>query len=340
MATFDPDPELFRRQIASIVAQTHERWICLLSDDASPPEALGAVERELGGDPRFVLHRAGHRAGFYGNFERALRMVPAGVELVALADQDDHWYPDKLQALIEALGDGASLAYSDMRIVDRDGQRLADTYWGYRRNNYTDLGSLLIANTVTGAASLFSASLLDRVLPFPPKHSNLFHDHWIAQVAICAGEVAYVDRPLYDYVQHGEAAIGHRAANAGGRYQVPLASRLRAGWQQLRSHRFRPAWRAPYFNVYCRVALCMVVLRLRCGPTMSPERLAELERVGAGRPGLSWLLRRSLRDLGGVTETIGRERVMLAGLAWRGSAELRKRLRAARQRRSLPESRP
>jgi len=45
---------------------------------------------------------------------------------------------------------------------------LAGTYWGARRNNHSDLRSLLVANAVTGAASLFRRSLLDVALPFPP----------------------------------------------------------------------------------------------------------------------------------------------------------------------------
>ena len=59
--------------------------------------------------------------GFYRNFERALGMVPAEAELIALSDQDDRWYPDKLSSLRAALG-GSRLAYSDARLVDREGR--------------------------------------------------------------------------------------------------------------------------------------------------------------------------------------------------------------------------
>ena len=59
--------------------------------------------------------------------------------------------------------------------IDRDGGLIADTYWTYRRNNHTDFGSLLVANTVTGAASLFERSLLADVLPLAayPRDSHL-----------------------------------------------------------------------------------------------------------------------------------------------------------------------
>ena len=99
-----------------------------------------------------------------------------------------------------------------MRIVDEAGAVVSDTFWRGRRNNYTDLASLLLANTVTGAASLFRRELLDLVLPFPEPVGDPFHDQWIAAVALATGSIAYVDRPLYDYVQHGGAARGHEAA--------------------------------------------------------------------------------------------------------------------------------
>ena len=43
--------------------------------------------------------------------------------------------------------------------------------------------------------------------------ANAFHDHWLAVVALALGEIAYVDEPLYDYVQHGGTVIGHSQAN-------------------------------------------------------------------------------------------------------------------------------
>ena len=85
------------------------------------------------------------------------------------------------------------------------------------------MASLLVANTVTGAASLFRRELLDLALPFPPRHGTPYHDHWLAAVALASGRIAYVDRPLYDYVQHRDAALGHARANAVGRIHAQRA---------------------------------------------------------------------------------------------------------------------
>ena len=60
--------ELFRRQIESIREQTHENWVCVISDDASGDERLEAMREVLGGDPRFRLHASDEQRGVYRNF--------------------------------------------------------------------------------------------------------------------------------------------------------------------------------------------------------------------------------------------------------------------------------
>ncbi len=48
MATYDPPAELFRRQIESIRAQTHQNWICYVSDDHSSAPAFELIQRTVG----------------------------------------------------------------------------------------------------------------------------------------------------------------------------------------------------------------------------------------------------------------------------------------------------
>ena len=334
MATYEPDPEMFELQVESIRAQTHRNWICLISDDGSSPAARARIERVVAGDPRFELDFAPANLGFYANFERALAMVPPGVDHVALSDQDDRWRPDKLERLLAGLRSepGAGLVFSDMRITTRSGAVLADTYWEFRPVNHTDFGSEVLANTVTGAACLFEARLLDDVLPFPPRHGAAFHDHWIGQVAMALGPIAYVDEPLYDYVQHDEAALGYLQANGSGRFSAPLHERAGVWYRRWSGRGYRLAWRVPYFKLYCRVRVATAALRLRLRGRLAPDRLEALDAIEDSAAGVAWLSRRAVRDLRGPTATIGRERVMLAGLAWRRGAVARRRARELRGR--------
>lgn len=315
MATFDPDPRLLERQIVSIREQTHKAWACVISDDGSSPERLHLLHTLTADDPRFTLSQGEERLGFYRNFERALRMAPPDAAFLALADQDDRWYPEKLEKLLAGLGD-ANLVYSDMRIVDEGGGVLSETFWRGRRNNYTDLTSLLLANTVTGAASLFRRELLDLVLPFPEPVGDPFHDQWIATVALATGRIAYVEEPLYDYVQHGGAARGHAAAMRefdAGRLldrRDPRGSLRRVAASAERSYEVNAR----------RIALGAREIEARAGGQMEPgkaqavRRAAKLDR---GIAPVAWLAPRSLRRLGGRNETMGIELSLIAAILWR-----------------------
>jgi glycosyltransferase involved in cell wall biosynthesis len=313
MATYEPDIALFRRQLQSLRAQSDQGWICLISDDGSSPERLRQIELEIGGDPRFALSHFETRVGFYRNFERALSMVPASAALVAMCDQDDRWHPDKLGTLRSALG-AAVLVYSDLRLVDADGTILHETLWVGRSNNHTSLTSMLVANTITGAATLFRRDLLELALPFPDTPGTQFHDVWIAVIALAAGAIAYVDRPLYDYVQHPGAVFGDVTH---GRRRPGAARELAAA---ARSGEWRARWRAAYFFGYMsRQAQAQTALA-RCESRLSPGKRRELERfISYDRSprALARLALRPGRVLTGHTETLGSELGLASGIAWK-----------------------
>lgn len=306
MATFEPDRALLAAQLQSLRAQTDERWVCVISDDGSSAERFEQILELVAGDARFEVSRAPERQGFYRNFERALRMAPADAELIALCDQDDRWDPDKLQTLRAALGD-ATLVYSDLRLVDREGRVLRDTLWRGRANNHDDLASMLVANTITGAATLFHRRLLEVALPFPDTPGFQFHDSWLSVAALASGRVAYVDRPLYDYVQHPGAVFGD--VTHGPRR--PRA--LRPGNPLTR-------WRAAYFHGYLGRAAQAQVLLIRLGGRIDARKRRMLERFVAcdeSISALAWLALRPARCLLGRTETLGSELGLAQGVAWK-----------------------
>jgi glycosyltransferase involved in cell wall biosynthesis len=320
MATFEPQLGLLHRQVESIRAQTADDFVCIVSDDASSDATYAEIRRLCEGDPRFSVSRGDQRVGFYRNFERALSLVPRGVRFVALSDQDDVWEPDKLAVLAAAISEpGVLLAYSDMRIVAADGTPVASSYWTDRRNNFTNLGSLLLVNTVTGAASLFRRQLLDDALPFPAVAGEAYHDHWLACVALACGRIAFVERPLHDYVQHG--------ANVVGRHE-PMPDELKGGLVRALSRFARnPVLRARNTAVHARRFYVDEVLQRRVfadelerriGHAAPPSKRRVVRRVARlGSPGsVLWLLARSARDVSGDSETLGLENQLVKGIVW------------------------
>jgi glycosyltransferase involved in cell wall biosynthesis len=313
MASFDPPPELFQRQLDSIRAQTHHNWICVISDDCSSPDRFRDLERAVGDDPRFVVSRSPGRLHFYRNFERALELAPAAADYVAMADQDDFWHPDKLETLLSEIGN-AQLVFSDARIIDGAGDVICDTYWSIRRPNHDSLLSLLMANSVTGAASLFRRDLLDYALPFPPRQFSHFHDHWIGLTARVLGEVAFVDRPLYDYTQHGGAVLGHAGAN----WMPPLRDRL--GWLKKDPRERVRSWRLHYFVDCWRLMQFTTILDMRCGRRIGRRRRRTLNRFASAERSplaLANLGRRAVRELLGESKTLGAEIALFFAFVWR-----------------------
>ncbi len=313
MASYEPPIDLFRNQVESVRSQTHRNWLCVISDDCSSPEAFAAIQAEVGDDPRFIVSRSPRRLGFYLNFERALTMSARNADFVALADQDDHWHPEKLEALLRRIG-SAQLVYSDAHVISRDGALLSPTYWSKRRNNHSDILSVLVANSVTGAASLFRRELLDYVLPLPPSQFAHFHDHWIGLTALALGEIAFVDRPLYDYVQHDEAALGHAEANRMVGMRERLGSLKRDPRERARM------WRLHYFVDVARLTECATILRMRAGAEMTAAKQRALDRfVHTDRSAVALfrLWARGARELIGTPETLGAEWMLAYAFTWR-----------------------
>ncbi len=333
MATYNPDPKLFRDQLESLRAQSDERWVCVISDDCSDAERFACIETEIAADGRFALSRSPKRLGFYRNFERALRLAPVDAPLIALCDQDDRWHSDKLATLRANLGD-ARLVYSDQRLVTPMGEVLAETLWRGRARNHTDLGSMLVANSITGAAALFHREVAELMLPFPDTPGLQFHDHWLGLVALAAGEVTYVDRPLYDYVQHPGAVFSEVSLNE----PVAASNASRRPWRALLER-----WRVAYFYGYLGREVQAQVLLVRCADRLSASKRRALKRFIAADRSLGALARlglRSLRRFGGRNETLGSESELAWGLVWRRLAALRAGGRSEPGRRPVHASFP
>jgi glycosyltransferase involved in cell wall biosynthesis len=283
LATHRPDPELLRRQLASLDAQTYADRVLVREDD------------EAG-------------SGAYRAFERCLGRAPAEARYVAPCDQDDVWHPDKLAVLVDALErSGALLAYSDLRIVRPDGTVLSETYWTDRDNGTSDMGDLLATNVVTGAASVLRREVLDVALPFPSEVDGSYHDHWLALCALALGELAYVDRPLVDYVQHGANLVGHaerRAPVGTPRSKVRRRERARRDRER---HVVRP-------QVMARALL------ERAGDRMAPAKRRAAKRAARGDE--TWadvarIVARAARGQARPRPTLDAHRRAARGALWR-----------------------
>jgi hypothetical protein len=158
-------------------------------------------------------------------------------------------------------------------------------------------------------------------IPFPITPGLQFHDHWIAVVALAAGDVAYVDRPLSDYVQHEKAVLGGGAGQGG---EGTLTRRVAA-----RRHGEFDRWRQRYYFGYLAREIQAQAALARCEGRLTDAKRRALRRYVDAQhslAGAAWLAARGpIRALAGRNETKGTERELVQGILWRRLVEWRAR---------------
>ena len=201
---YRPDPDLLRKQLNSIAAQSFTDWTCHVGIDGPDAAALSLTREIVGDDARFVLHTFGENVGFFRNFERLVCLISARARWFALADQDDYWYPTKLSTLLDPLKSPDVMSVSGQaRVVDRSGSLLSHT-----KRRETDLVSLLLNNQITGSLTIFRREILKIALPFPIPTDVAYHDHWLGVTARSLGATMIIDSVVQDYVQHEANSLG------------------------------------------------------------------------------------------------------------------------------------
>ena len=212
LATYNGEKYL-AQMLDSLVAQTRQADFIVAVDDGSKdntPAILKSYENRLPLQVTILEKNSGHRAAFSKALELAQPQLSDN-DLIALADQDDIWLPQKLDLLEKEIQDKA-LVFGDAQVVDANGKITADSWHSYSKIEKKISMEQQIAgiNNVTGCLSLFRAALLKTILPIP--EGVTVHDRWIAMIADRQGGIAAIDTPVVQYRIHGNNAVGGVAA--------------------------------------------------------------------------------------------------------------------------------
>lgn len=217
------------KQIKSIMEQDREDFCLLYSDDGSTDSTKAILQslQEKYGRRMRAFPRPMHSGSPAKHFLSILSALAKGeletdnLEYIFLADQDDEWFPDKLSKTISAIGEeerkfGESLPilyHTDCALVNTEGKLLAKSYRRYQKlpgASYR-FSRLLLQNHVTGASVGINKALLQYCKEIPEQVK--MHDHWLALLANCFGEIQYLPYATYAYRQHGENVLGAKKAS-------------------------------------------------------------------------------------------------------------------------------
>ncbi len=109
------------RALASLVAQTHANWECLVVDDGSMDDVKGVVERL--GDARVRYFRFEENRGRGAARQKTLELARG--EFFCMLDADDWYYPEKLERQLAVMLEHPELALVSLGMaVVGEGERL------------------------------------------------------------------------------------------------------------------------------------------------------------------------------------------------------------------------
>lgn len=195
MATYN-GAQYIQEQLQSFVDQTRQPDELIITDDCSN-DRTEAIVHEFAKTAPFTVefHRNEKNLGYCGNFNVAL-MKTTG-DLVFLSDQDDVWFPEKLEHMIGVAerNPQALVVMNDAALTDGELNEVGLTKVGQIRSAGFDLEAF-----VMGCCCGVRRELLDLCMPIPRGVKS--HDNWLVGFADALGGKVLDGRVLQYYRRH------------------------------------------------------------------------------------------------------------------------------------------
>lgn len=214
MCTFNGE-RFLQEQLASFHAQTHPPAELVVCDDSSEDGTLEQLRSfaESAAFPVRVVQNT-RKLGYSRNFAQAIGVCTGDV--IALSDQDDRWYPQKLQRFehMFAVNPTAGGIFSDGDLMNMESQPLPGTLWksfDFKQADRERIASgdgirvLLRRNVVTGMAFAFRREWRETLRVMP---AHWPHDFWMALMLAEHNALRACPERLVAYRVHGNQQIG------------------------------------------------------------------------------------------------------------------------------------
>ena len=221
-----------RDQLASYRAQEDAAWDLWVSDDGSTdatPTILAEFQTEIG-DRHAMRLLSGPKRGVVANFLSLLTHPDLPQGPVALSDQDDVWFPDKLARARAALAAEAPVTLYGAQSIHTNVD-LREIGRSRAPQRPPTFANALTQNIVSGHSTVLSAAALALVREAGPVDVP-HHDWWLYQLISGAGGTVKIDpEPVLFYRQHGQNTMGaHRGALASLRRAGQVLGRTYGCW--------------------------------------------------------------------------------------------------------------
>lgn len=206
--------------LESIADQTRRPDELIVQDDRSDDGTCRVVEdfaRTAPFDVRLEVNA--QRVGSTANF--ALALARCNGRYIALADQDDVWFANKLECLVGELelDPTVTMAFSDAELIDESGALMGRRLWDTRMIGRTLRRRPVVPEELfarraltTGCTMAVRRRAVAAALPFPDVLADdvapMRHDRWLSLVAAAVGTVRAVSEPLLAFRVHPDQETG------------------------------------------------------------------------------------------------------------------------------------
>ena len=213
VATYNTNEKYLKKQIDSILRQTHKNIKIYISDDNSSDEKVAKILKQYEQkDKRIKLYIQPKNLGYNKNFEFLLQQSTANY--IMFSDHDDIWGKEKVEKSLKKIKEeNVDMVYCNCRQVDENGIVLQDDYFKYKNVPLVKGKSKLAISRCIGigCSQIITKSVKDKMIPF--KNDVIAHD-WLAAFIANEGKgMCYLEEPLFDYRLHGSNVFGGRSLN-------------------------------------------------------------------------------------------------------------------------------
>lgn len=220
MAVYNPEPELFRRAIGSVLEQRMPVFELVLVNDGGS-EAFRAV---LPDDPRIrIFSKQNGGVAVARNYA----LAQCRGDYIAFLDQDDFWYPDKLAEQVGVLAKKgeACMVVAPVDVVDAAGRRLEKhslrvlkKYLGGVSEGKVLVTALADDNFIHSSSPLVHRDVFDVVGGFDD--ATCPHDDWDMYLRI-----AFAGFPVYGYTSKPLSVWRRHEGNASRKRMAMMRSK-------------------------------------------------------------------------------------------------------------------
>lgn len=213
LATYNGE-KFIENQLDSIIKQTYDNMDIYIRDDGSRDSTETIIQKYAEQSNRniYILDNEGKNLRCPKSFYEIIRKCKKA-DYYALSDQDDVWYPHKIEWAVKRLEEERQdiplVYYSASDYSTIDGKIIRKSP---RQKDTLKLNNVLFYTPGSGFTIVFNEKARQQfVLDVNP--GKELHDRWLIRCAVCFGKLLYDERSTASHIRHEEAVTAGDAGN-------------------------------------------------------------------------------------------------------------------------------